>query len=277
MDRGVAIPFALSNGSSFDLSDVQKARIQKKQEAAKRWQRKLSRRTKGGSNRKKAAKRIESLRQYEKCVRKDFAHQVSQRIVSDPQTLLIVFEALGVQRMTRKAKPQQNESGKWIRNGAAAKSGLNRSILSSAWSKTKECCAYKARRAGKLVVEVPAHHTSQACSQCGHTHPDNRLSQAGFVCQSCGHSENADLNASRNIRNRGVERVVAGAFSEKPKKRTMRMRKKGHKLGTGCSDVMPVDALVSRETGNGIALWHEKQEGCAAMPTEAPTSTGNDG
>lgn len=40
---------------------------------------------------------------------------------------------------------------------------------------------------------------------------------------------------------------------------------------------MPVDALVSRDTGNGIALWQEKQDGCAAMPTEASTSTDNAG
>lgn len=274
VDRGVAIQFALSNGAIFNLSEVQQGRIQKKKTAAKRWQRKLSRRQKGGANRRKAAKRIEAMRQYEKCARKDFAHQTSHSIVSDPKTLLIVFEALGVQRMTRKAKPKRDENGNWTRNGARAKSGLNRSILSSVWSKTKECCVYKARRAGKLVVEVPAHHTSQACSQCGHTHPDNRQTQAEFVCRSCGHSENADINASRNIRQSGVELVVSGAFSEKPRKRTMRMRKKGHKLGMGCSDVMPVEAEVSHQIGNGLVHWTEKQEGCVAMPAEAPTSTG---
>ena len=274
IDRGVAVPFMLSTGASFDLGDVQKARIQKKQASAIRWQRKLSRRKKGSANRRKAARRIESLRQYEKCVRKDFAHQTSHRIVGDPRTLLVVFEALGIQRMTRKAKPTMGEDGKWLRNGARAKSGLNRSILASAWAKTKECCTYKAQRAGKLVVEVPAHHTSQACSLCGHTHPDNRLSQAEFVCQSCGHTENADLNAARNIRNRGVEMVVSGSFSEKTKKRTMRMRKKGQKLGADCSDVMPAEAEISRQTGNGVAHWPAKQEGCAAMPTEAHTSTG---
>lgn len=273
VDRGVAIPFALSNGSTFGLSEVQIGRIKKKQVAAKRWQRKLSRRQNGSANRRKAAKRIESLRHYEKCVRKDFAHQTSRRIVSDPKALLIVFEALGVERMTRRAKPKMDENGKWVRNGAAAKSGLNKSILSSAWSITKECCVYKARKARKLVVEVPAHHTSQACFKCGHTHPDNRLSQAEFVCQSCGHSENADLNAAKNIRQRGVELIASGAFSEKSKKRTMRMRKKDKKLGADCSDVMPVEVEVSRGTGNGCALWPEKQEGCAAMPAEAPTLT----
>lgn len=274
VDRGVAVPFALSNGATFDLAAIQRTRIQKKQAAAARWQRKLARRQKGSRNRRKAAHRVAALRQYEKNVRRDFAHQTSHRIVSDPQTLLVVFEALGVQRMTKRPKARQDALGKWLRNGARAKAGLNRSILSSAWAKTKECCTYKAQRAGKLVIEVPAHHTSQACSHCGFTHPDNRPAQAAFVCQSCGHSENADLNASRNIRSRGVQLIVSGAFLEKVQKKTMRMRKKGTKVGADCSDIMPVEAPISRCSGNGAAQRPAKQEDCAAMPVEAPISTG---
>ncbi|MFJ1258401.1 zinc ribbon domain-containing protein [Cupriavidus sp. CuC1] len=44
---------------------------------------------------------------------------------------------------------------------------------------------YKALRRNKLVVTVPPHHSSQECRQCGHTHPDNRPSQAVFVCKRC--------------------------------------------------------------------------------------------
>ncbi|MCP3765090.1 transposase, partial [Domibacillus sp. A3M-37] len=41
--------------------------------------------------------------------------------------------------------------------------------------------------------------TSQKCHSCGHTAKENRQTQAAFICVSCGHSENADINASRNI------------------------------------------------------------------------------
>jgi putative transposase len=192
IDRGVAVPFVCSTGQHFDLDPLIQERIAKKQAAARRWQRKLSRRAKGGANRRKAAQRMAQLRRYEADARRDFAHQTSHALVADARTSLIVFEALDVQRMTRKPRPRQDERGRWLRNGARAKAGLARCILGSAWSKTKEYCAYKARRAGKLVIDVPDHHTSQECSACGHTHPDGRRSQAEFLCQACGHADNAD-------------------------------------------------------------------------------------
>lgn len=245
VDRGVAVPAMTHAGQAFGPSEGQCQRIAKKQAAARRWQRKLSRRAKGGSNRRKAAKRIAALRQYEKNVRLDFAHQTSHALVAEPSTLLIVFEALGVQRMTAKPRAKQDpETGKWLRNGAAAKAGLNKAILASAWGKVKEFTSYKAHRAGKLVIEVVPHHTSQECSACGHIHPDNRLSQAEFVCLSCGHQENADSNAGKNIRQRGVDLILSGNYREKEGKRTMRMRKKT-KLGTVCS---------ASETRDGASL-----------------------
>ena len=278
LDRGVAIPMMASTGHRFDLTGAQRKRIQKKQEAARRWQRKLSRRVKGSSNRRKAARRIEALRVYEKDVRRDFAHQASHRIVGDPKALLIVFEALGIKRMTKKPKAKQDDQGRWLRNGARAKAGLSRSILGSAWGKTKEYCAYKAQRAGKLVIEVPAHHSSQECSACGHTHQDNRFSQAEFVCQCCGHTENADSNASKVIRERGVKLVLSGAYREKARKTTMRMAKKqGSTVGADRSNRdesrKPVETSVRRKTGNGLALGSQKQESTAARPAETPATS----
>lgn len=48
---------------------------------------------------------------------------------------------------------------------------------------------------------VAPFYTSQTCSVCGHRDKKNRLSQESFVCQSCGHSDNADTNAAKNILN----------------------------------------------------------------------------
>ncbi len=258
VDRGVTIPFMCSKGASFNLSEIQRCRIARKQAAARRWQRRLSRRVKGGANRRKAAQRIARLRRYEQDVRRDFAHQTSHRLVGDPKALLIVFEALGVQRMTRKPKVKQDEQGRWLRNGARAKAGLNHAILGSAWGATKTYTAYKARRAGKLVVEVAPHHTSQECARCGHTHPDNRRSQAEFVCQCCGHVDNADHNAGQNIARRGVRLILSGEYRQKAAKRVMRMRQK--QLGAGRSEATLGEIAVSRGAGNGTALGSKNQE-----------------
>ncbi len=49
-----------------------------------------------------------------------------------------------------------------------------------------------------VVVVNPA-YTSLRCSGCGHTQKENRKSQAVFSRQSCGYTDNADVNAAKNI------------------------------------------------------------------------------
>ncbi|MGO9950697.1 MAG: zinc ribbon domain-containing protein [Dissulfurispiraceae bacterium] len=44
---------------------------------------------------------------------------------------------------------------------------------------------YKRLKKEKLNIGIPPHGTSQECSECGHTHPDNRETQAVFICQTC--------------------------------------------------------------------------------------------
>lgn len=51
---------------------------------------------------------------------------------------------------------------------------------------------------------VPAGYTSQRCHQCRHTEQQDRDSQAGFCCRRCGHRDNADTNAARNIADSGM-------------------------------------------------------------------------
>jgi transposase len=48
---------------------------------------------------------------------------------------------------------------------------------------------------------VPGFYTSQTCSKCGYRDKKNRINQSDFKCQSCGHTVNADFNASLNILN----------------------------------------------------------------------------
>jgi putative transposase len=64
--------------------------------------------------------------------------------------------------------------------------------------------AYKAVWFGGKLVAVPPAYTSQRCCVCGHVDRGNRLSQARFVCRACGHEDNADVNAARNILDLGI-------------------------------------------------------------------------
>ena len=63
---------------------------------------------------------------------------------------------------------------------------------------------YKSLLMGVRVLVVCPRYTSQSCSKCGHTTHLNRTSQDKFVCISCGHTSNADFNASKNIRSKGL-------------------------------------------------------------------------
>ena len=61
---------------------------------------------------------------------------------------------------------------------------------------------YKAKEQGIEVKKVNPKYTSKRCNKCGCIHEDNRNckdNQAKFECQVCGHTENADINASKNL------------------------------------------------------------------------------
>ena len=218
-DRGVTVPVMASDGRRIDFSSIQKIRMEKKERARRRWQRTLSRRQKGSQNRRKTRQRLARISEYAKDVRKDVIHKATHVIASDPGRSLFVVEDLRVKNMTKKPEPKKDDFGRYVRNGACAKAGLNRAILSSCWGLFFLFLSYKARRVGKLVIKVPPQYSSQECARCGHIHPDNRPSQAEFVCQRCGLKENADQNASRVIAQRGIRFLLGGNIQKKPVRR----------------------------------------------------------
>ncbi|WP_234834813.1 transposase [Mycolicibacterium stellerae] len=95
--------------------------------------------------------------------------------------------------MTRSARGTVDQPGV----GVAQKRGLNRAISRSGWGLLAARLQHKAY--GR-VEQIPAAYTSQRCSVCGHTAPENRKSQAVFECQACTAGRcSADVNAARNI------------------------------------------------------------------------------
>jgi putative transposase len=83
------------------------------------------------------------------------------------------------------------------------KNGKKFNTLLSGWSwhQLEQFLTYKAKLVGKKVEYVDARYTSQKCSVCKYVSRSNRKSQAHFCCRKCNNQLNADLNASRNIRN----------------------------------------------------------------------------
>ena len=72
-----------------------------------------------------------------------------------------------------------------------------------------------ARKYGIAVSLVQSFYTSQTCPKCGCIDKENRKDQEHFECIECGYKSNADLNASRNIKQRVVSTVLRDELLKK--------------------------------------------------------------
>ena len=65
------------------------------------------------------------------------------------------------------------------------------------------------------VSITPAAYTSQTCNVCGYIDKSNRPNQHTFKCKNCGHTDNADSNAAKNIRDRIVNPTLRTLLHDK--------------------------------------------------------------
>ena len=65
------------------------------------------------------------------------------------------------------------------------------------------------------VSITPASYTSQTCNVCGYIDKSNRPNQHTFKCKNCGHTDNADFNAAKNIRDRITNPVLRTLLHDK--------------------------------------------------------------
>ncbi|UDM37559.1 transposase [Acinetobacter haemolyticus] len=189
IDLGVKKLLTTSNGDVFKPINSFKAN----QVKLARLQRKLRKKTKFSQNWKKLNLKINKLHHHIANIRHDYLHKVTTTLSKNHA--MIVVEDLKVANMSKSAKGTIKNKGKNVK----AKSGLNKSILDQGWSMLVDMLDYKQQWRGGLLVKVDPRYTSQTCSSCGHVAKENRLTQANFNCVECGFSENADINASRNI------------------------------------------------------------------------------
>jgi transposase, IS605 OrfB family, central region len=125
----------------------------------------------------------------------------------------------------------------------------NRKVKFLGLSSLKGEVEHIASKYGIAVSTVHPSYTSKMCPVCGCIDDGNRPTQEEFQCIECGHKDNADLNAAKNIRNRVLVTVLResllkqldnGAYEPRPFNRSkvkdvlLSFRRSLPKVGSEC-------------------------------------------
>lgn len=132
-----------------------------------------------------AKRHLRQISGKERRFKKNTNHCISKEIVQtakDTNRAIAIEDLSGIRSRNTVWKAVRESIGKW------------------AFLELRNFLEYKAKLSGIPVIPIDPHYTSQQCSVCGHIAKENRKTQASFECLNCGHTENADYNASKNIR-----------------------------------------------------------------------------
>jgi len=193
IDVGINKLVSLSDGSFVENPKF--ATNKKTRRQLRIRQRRVSRKVKGSKNRSKAG--IEVAKLHKKIADKRSAYQWKAANSIAGTADAVVREELNIKGMKSRCKTKRS-NGRFMPNGQAAKRGLNRSISDASWGDLFSKIGWIATKAGKPVLSVNPKYTSQECSACHHVSKLNRDGEK-FVCESCGHIDHADTQASRTI------------------------------------------------------------------------------
>ena len=181
IDRGIKKTAVTSENQFFGGGQIKKV--------SKRYEKIRSALQSCGS--KSAKRHLQKISKKENRFRTDANHVITKRIVEslDSGDVIALEKLTGIRQNVRLRKKQRKDLHKWN------------------FFQFEQFLTYKANARGIGVEYVDARYTSQKCSVCGYVSRSNRQFQAIFKCKHCGFSLNADLNASRNIRQNYLDAI----------------------------------------------------------------------
>lgn len=118
----------------------------------------------------------------------EVSSDVKEYLAHTPEDALTVLEKLDIREFHKSRK-------------------LNGRMSMFARGKLQEKLMAELNRKGRPFMEVLPDYTSQTCPVCANLDPANRNGKT-FRCTCCGHEDDADHNASVNIRARADDREI---------------------------------------------------------------------
>lgn len=188
VDAGLSALFAFSSGELITNPRHER----RDREKIRKLQQALSRKRKGSANWYKARLQLARARARVTDRRHDLLHKLSTRLVRENQVICV--EDLNVRGMLRNRR-------------------LAAAIADASWSRFREMLEYKAEWYGRNLVVVDRFlPSSKTCSACGALRGAVKLGQRTFTCpdSACGHVENRDVNAAKNILAAGLAVAACG-------------------------------------------------------------------
>ena len=185
IDLGISCFVALSDGEKVsNPRPMESAQFEIRQA-----QRRVSRRKRGSQRRRKAVAVLARKHAHVQAVRREFHRNLAANLCQR-------FDRIGIEDLNVLA----------LSRGILAKQ-----VQDAGWGQFTTILRAKAESAGREVVDVDAHGTSQECSACGRwVHKD--LSVRIHQCP-CGYTADRDVNAARNVLQR-MGRIRRGEVAD---------------------------------------------------------------
>ena len=184
VDLGVTKLATLSDGVTIDNPKALRTNLRK----VKRLQRTVSRRQKGGANRRKAVQQLARAHLRVANIRQNALHQVTSALAKTKS--VVVLEDLNVGGMLRNHR-------------------LAQAIADVGFAEFRRQLTYKGQWYGcAVVVADPFFPSTKRCSRCGSVKEQMGLGTRIYVCDRCGLTIDRDLNAALNL-----EQLATGSSS----------------------------------------------------------------
>jgi len=181
VDLGVKTLATVSDGTTYENPKALKSNLRK----LKRLSRSVSRKRKGGQNRRKAVKRLARKHYRISCIRKDVLHKMTTELTKTKS--VIGIEDLNVKGM--------------MRNHCLAQA-----ISDVGFGELRRQLEYKGKLYNCEIVVVDRFFpSSKMCNECGCINDELKLSDRSWTCD-CGAVHDRDFNASVNL-----EKVAASS------------------------------------------------------------------